>query len=200
MKAGKIIAVVGAPRSGKSFLARKLAEHYDAKLFLEGEEGEFPARIEEDIAQNVRPLERVLWFRTTLVERYLEALKLRDEGHVVILDVFWMSPQMFIDTLLTGFERELMWDVAHQDQKLLGWPDQTVFLKISEEGIRKFVALGDRSFDQSEDFILKQALPVNQMHSEFFAGQHAKNILTVERDNLDFNKDDDFQSLVDKLL
>ncbi len=50
---GRIIAIVGAPRSGKSYLARRLATYFNAELFLEGEEGEFPSRIEEDIAKNI---------------------------------------------------------------------------------------------------------------------------------------------------
>lgn len=194
---GKVLAIVGAPRSGKSFLARKLAEHYKAKLFLEGEEGDFPQRIVEDIEKNIRPLERVLWFRTELVKTYLEALRLKQEGHTVILDVFWMSPQMFIDVLLEGFERDLMWNIAHQDRELLGWPDVTIFLKISENGMRKFIQAGGRTFDQSEDFIIKQAVPVNQRHENFFAKEQRGNqVLTINRDGLDFEKEEDFATLV----
>ncbi|MEK7570278.1 MAG: hypothetical protein AAB515_02460 [Patescibacteria group bacterium] len=106
---------------------------------------------------------------------------------------------MFIDTLLEGFEHDLMWDVAHQDQQLLGWPDLTIFLKISEERIKKFIAQGDRTFDKSEEFIHTQALPVNQMHSEFFTKQHAERILTIDRDALDFEKDEDLQWLVEQI-
>jgi len=196
---GKIIAVVGAPRSGKSFLVQKLADHFKAETFLEGEEGEFPARIEEDIKNNIRPLERILWFRTMLVDRYLKAMELREQGKTVILDVFWMSPQMFIDTLLEGFERELMWHVGRQDQKILGWPDLTIFLKVTETSIRKFITLGGRDFDNSEEFIQKQALPVNQMHIDFFENENAKNILTIDRDALDFERREDFNALIAKI-
>ncbi|MDD3530994.1 MAG: hypothetical protein PHV99_00110 [Candidatus Pacebacteria bacterium] len=194
-KKGRIIAIVGAPRSGKSFLATKLAEHYKARLFLEGEEGTFPKRIEEDITQNIRPLERVLWFRTMLVNRYLEAMRLRDEGYTVVLDVFWMSPQLFIDALLSGFEQELMHDVAAQDRRLLGWPDATIFLKISETSMRDFIAHGGRSFDQSEAFVTEQAMPVNRLHEEFFARESANTVLVVERDGLDFDRDDHLEGL-----
>jgi deoxyadenosine/deoxycytidine kinase len=198
-KQGKIIAIVGAPRSGKSFLARKLATHYNAQLFLEGEESELPLQIKEDIAKNIRPLQRILWFRAMYIKKYLKALKFRKEGYMVILDAFWITPQMFIDTLLEGFERELMWDIAYQDQKLFGWPDLIIFLKISEKSMRKFITLGSRSFDQSEDFILKQALPVNKIHSEFFVKHHTANVATIERDALDFEKNEDFQLLANKI-
>jgi deoxyadenosine/deoxycytidine kinase len=194
--AGKIIAIVGAPRSGKSFLARKLAHHFNAPVFLEGEEGEFPARIEEDIAQNIRPLERALWFRTTLVERYLKALELRDKGHTVILDVFWVSPHMYIDTLLKGFERDLIWNVARQDERLLGWPDLTIFLKVSEHSIRSFIQKGGRAFDNSEEYIVTQALPVNKAHSDYFKKRITERVLTIERDELDFELATDFETLI----
>jgi deoxyadenosine/deoxycytidine kinase len=199
MPEGKIIAIVGAPRSGKSTLARKLAAHYNAKVFLEGEEGEFPKRIEEGIAQGVRQLERTLWFRTKLVKTYLEARKLKAAGHTVVLDVFWLSPQLYIDTLLEGFERELMWDVAKLDKDWLGYPDLTVFLKISEEGIREFIKLGGRSFDKSEQYLQEVILPVNQVHSQFFESSREVPLLTVERDGLDFHTEKDVAELVRRI-
>lgn len=38
MSTGKIIAVVGGPRSGKSLLVDRLAKHYEGVAILEGEE------------------------------------------------------------------------------------------------------------------------------------------------------------------
>lgn len=117
---GRIIAIVGAPRSGKSFLAKRLVEHYGGRAFFEGEEINFPARIKEDIAKNIRPLERVLWFRNKLVEKYRVALRHKQKGELVILDTFWISYQLFIDALVKGFERALLRSVRPSIEKVLG--------------------------------------------------------------------------------
>lgn len=200
VRRGLIIAVIGAPRSGKSFLVRKLAKHFRAHYFLEGEEGDLPARIREDVAKNTRPLERILWFHNELVNKYLRALALKAKGQIVVLDSFWLSNHMFIDTLLKGFERKIVRDLAAVDREMLGWPDATIRLKISEEGMRKFIAQGGRTFDRSEEFIRDQALPVARIYDRFFSKTHiARRVLTVRRDKLDFSKRRDFRRLVEKI-
>jgi len=195
---GKIIAVVGAPRSGKSFLAELIAKHYEGELFLEGEEADFPKRIKEDIEKNIRPLERIMWFRNKLVNEYLSALKYKKDGKIVVLDAFWFSYQLFIDVLTEGFENDIMHEVAQNDRKLLSYPDIIVFLSVNEETIRKFVTLGGRQFDKSDEYIINQALPVNKLHHEFFAKN--KNIqgkiITVQRDEMDFARKEDFDKLI----
>jgi thymidylate kinase len=195
---GKIIAIVGAPRSGKSYLADLLGKYYGSKVFLEGEEADLPRRIIEDIEKNKRPLERILWFRNALVEKYIKAIEHKKQGELVILDTFWFSTQLYIDALTQGFERELAREVAEIDNKTLMWPDLTVFLNISEKGIRKFVEIGGRSFDTSENFIKNQAVPINTLHQEYFEknSNFPGKVLIINRDLMDFAKKDDFQKLV----
>ena len=194
---GKIIAIMGASRSGKSYLAKKIAKEFNAELFLEGEEGEFPTRIVEDIQKNIRPLERILWFRDMLIKRYVKALELKKQGKNVVLDVFWLSNDLFFDVLLEGFELELMRERAAIDRMLLPFPDLTIFLKTSEQGIRNFVTLGGRSYDQSEEVLIEQLLPINDMHEKFFAnpptGLH---VLTIDRTHKDFDREEDFAEVL----
>jgi deoxyadenosine/deoxycytidine kinase len=199
MKTGKIIAIVGAPRSGKSFLAKKLADKLNAELLLEGEENTLPARIIEDIAKNIRPLERMLWFRTEMLNHYLNAVQLRNNGKLVIMDAFWMLPHAWINVLLKGFERELMWSIANQDRKQLGWPDLVIYLKNSEKDMRKLIKMGGRSYEQSEACIQEQYLPVNKTCDELFAKRNCKNILIIKRDGLDFGNDEDFNVLLKQI-
>lgn len=200
---GKIIAIVGAPRSGKSFLAKRLAEHYGATLFLEGKgEGaaEFPHWLQESIADDKWHLARQLWFRSQLVKSHLEAQGLRGSGQSVILDTCWLSSQFYVEATLSGFEREVMRDVLELDRQWLNLPDLIILLKISEAGIRRFLALGGRSFDQSEEYLSGTILPVNSLHSEFFNRSDSKlNVLSIERDTLDFANEGDFWSLVRKI-
>lgn len=199
---GKIIAVVGGPRSGKSYLVDKLAKHYNGIAILEGEEQDFPERIREDIRQNIRPLERITWFRNKLVREYFKALDLKKkEGKLVVIDNFWISYQLYIDALAKDFEGEIIHEIASIDRQTLEWPDLTILLTLSEEGIRDFIKRGGREFDNSEEFITKQALPIHKLHTEFFSRDEVKNkkVLTIQRDNLDFSTESDFHALLEKV-
>lgn len=203
---GKIIAIVGAPRSGKSFLAKKLAAHYRAALFLEGEseEGgrEFPAWLQESIAENKWRLARQLWFRSRLVRSHLAAQKLQRAGRVAVLDACWLSSQFYVETTLDSFERDLMRELGALDREWLSLPDLIILLKISEVGIRRFLERGGRSFDRSESYLTETILPVNRLHVEFFDRNETDselNVLSVERDNLDFANENDFRSLIKRI-
>jgi len=200
MNHGKIIAVVGGPRSGKSFLVSRIAEYYKGIAILEGEESDFPPRIKEDIQENIRPLERIIWFRNKLVNEYLKAIKKKEEGHTVITDNFWISYQLYIDALANDFEGELINDIARIDRKTLLWPDVIILLTLSEEGVRDFIKRGGRQFDQTEEFIQKQALPVHKLHEDFFnRNEMQRNVLIIQRDELDFEKQEDLHSLIEKI-
>lgn len=201
---GKIIAIVGAPRSGKSFLARKLAEHYSAKLFLEGDNGsgveKFPDWLAESIAEDKWHLARQLWFRSQLAKSQLVAQQERELGRVVIMDTFWMSTSLYVETTLSGWERDLMREVIDLDRNWLSLPDLVIWLKISEAGIRRFLASGGRAFDQSEAYLQNTVLPVNDLHAKFFtADKTGMRVLTVEREALDFANNHDFLALVEQV-
>lgn len=197
---GKIVAIVGAPRSGKSYLARKLAEHFQCRLFLEGEDLDFPARIKEDIKENIRPLERIIWFRNQQVKKICLAAKHRDQGEMVVVDTFWFSYQLYVDALTKGFERKIIKELADIDRKTMPWPDKIIFLDISEKNIRKFISLGGRDFDVSEEFIKHQVVPINKIHRELFGKKiFSDRVIKINRNNLDFNKSKDFNFLLKKI-
>lgn len=200
MKNGKIIAIVGGPRSGKSFLVDRLARHYKGIAILEGEEQDFPERIREDIQKNIRPLERITWFRNKLVKEFFRALKTKREGKIVVIDNFWISYQLYIDALAKDFEGEIIHDLAEIDRLTIEWPDVVIFLSLSEKGIRDFIKRGSREFDQSEDFIQNQALPIHKLHDDFFGREDIQDrVISVPRDKLDFADEKDFQYLVEKI-
>lgn len=200
MSTGKIIAIVGGPRSGKSFLVDRLARHYNGIAILEGEEQDFPERIREDIQKNIRPLERIIWFRNKLVKEYLRALKAKQSGKIVVIDNFWISYQLYINALIKDFEGNIIHDLAEIDRLTIEWPDVVIFLSLSEKGIRTFIKQGGREFDQNEDFIQNQALPIHALHNEFFGREDIQaRIISVPRDDLDFANERDFQYLVKKI-
>ena len=197
MKPGKIIAVIGSPRSGKSFLAKLLAKHYGATLMLEGEEKDLPVHIKEDIAKNIRPVERVIWFRNKLIKQYLQALAYKAKGKNVVLDTFWISSRPYVRPLLKGFEQQFVDDVLMLDETIMPWPDITIFLDVSDQTIKKFIVSGGRKFDASAEFFAQQAKPINRDHKKLFSKKiYQDKIIKINRDDLDFSRPIDLNKVI----
>ena len=194
------MAIIGGPRSGKTFLAQKLSKYYGAELIIEWDEKLWPERIKEDISKNIRPLERILWFRNKMVNQYMTALDKKSTGASVVLDTFWLSIWPYIELVQDEFEREILRTLLETDKKMLPWPDITILLEQSEKGIREFIAEGGREFDTSNEFIVEQALPLNALHRDLFKTiSGSKNIIHINREDLDFDKESDFAQLIQKL-
>ncbi len=199
---GKIIAITGGPRSGKSTLVKLLATHLNAVPFLEGEEKDIPKRIIDDIKNSDKPLELMLWFRNHAVKQYLEALEVKEKGGTAILDCFWLTNQPYIDSWTSDqFEKGLLTEVSSIDTKTFPWPDRVIVLIQNKEGIKEFSIRGGRAFEMSDDYLNKQ-LAIHQKHDAFFQGIKDKypNITFFDRSGVDFieNKQD-FNNLI-KLL
>lgn len=196
-KEGKIIAVVGAPRSGKSFLAQKIALYYKTRVFLEGEEEDFPKRILEDIQLNIRPLERILWFRNKITHNYFKALHDKRQGRTVVLDTCWLDTRPYNDILVSGFERTVLNDLFRTDAHLLPWPDTVIYLKNSMDRTRTFQKVGKREFDAGELFFKEQIRPLMESYEKYFSQKNMQSrIVTIDRTNLDFSKRKDFMTII----
>lgn len=196
MQTGKIIAIVGGPRSGKSFLTKRLAEYYGGTAFIEEE---LPGRIQENLKKGMRDIERHLWFRNLQVRIFLEAQELKRRGQIAVLDNFWISYQLYLEAT-TGFEREVVDELAAIDREMFDWPDLVILLHNSEEGIREFIKKGGREFDKSEEYIQRTILPINAIQEKFFRNQQGvQNVVVVDRDGLDFKDDKHFEELLEQI-
>lgn len=196
MPEGRIIAVVGGPRSGKSFLTKKLADYYGGVAFIEEE---LPLRIQENLKKGMRDIERHLWFRNKMVKIFLEAQELKRRGQIAVLDNFWISYQLYLEAT-TGFEREVVDELAAIDREMFDWPDLVILLCNSEQGIREFIKKGGREFDSSEEYIQRTILPVNAIQEKFFKNrQGIENIVVIDRDGLDFKDEGHFEELLERI-
>lgn len=195
---GKIIAVVGASASGKSFVVKKLKEYFNAESFLEGEAENLPKRIIDNFSEKTRNFETVIWFRNQRVMDFIEAEKLAKKGKNVILDTFWITNQLYIESMLKGFEKELAQQIGKIDNQIMPRPDLIIFLQIDEKNIREFIKQRGRDFDQDEEFI-QRILKTNKEHEDFFGKNRFENLITIRRDKMDFRNEKDFAELVKKI-
>ncbi len=196
---GKIIAITGGPRTGKSTLVKLLAKKLSAKSFLEGEEKDFPPRIWEDIQTGSRMLELLVWFRNKGVKDYLEAMKIKENGGVVILDAFWATNDVYVDEWISDqLEKDIMKDLAKTDYATLPWPDLVISLYSNKEKIKEFESLGGRKFELTEQFLQKQA-NLNNTHEKYFRSLKRSNIKFIDRSNLDYSDPKQLECLIEEI-
>ena len=194
MKKVKIIAIEGAPRSGKSFLCQKLSEKYGCKYFLEGINDTFPKWIEESIKNNTHNLRRIAWFRNTQINNFLKALKLA-ETETVLVDTFWADNMIYYDLLLDGDDLDVAKEQGQIDRKILPFPDKVVYLKNSEEQTKKFLVDGGREFDQGEVYDM-HIKPLMKKYDELLdIVPKEVPLLVLDRTNLDFEKEEDLKKV-----
>ncbi len=86
-KKGKLIALVGISGSGKSTLTKELALLTRARIFLEPEEKDWPELITR--SEIYGEFSAMSALRNIRVKNLYDALKLRNEGHIVIIDSYY---------------------------------------------------------------------------------------------------------------
>jgi deoxyadenosine/deoxycytidine kinase len=199
MSTGKIIAITGGPRTGKSTLVKLLSKKLSAVPFLEGEEKDFPTRVIDDIKNGERILELILYFRNKLAKEYLEALKLKSEGKTVVLDTFWATNDVYIDEWVADqFEKEILRELGRIDRKIFPWPDVVISLSSDKDTIKKFVIAGGREFETSDDFLQKQ-VDLNIAHNKYFRNLDKPNIYFIDVSKNDFQDEKIIDELMNKI-
>lgn len=191
---GKIIAVIGAPRSGKSFLVQKLARHLGYRPFME-EEVALPEYLEDDIQNNTNGLRRIIWFRNAQVSHFLDAVVLSEQGENILLDTFWVDNQMYIDVLLADHDKEVAEQLSRIDARLLPWPDVIIYLKNGKQNTQKFISLGGRSYDA--DIYETTILPLQAKYERILSlVPSTTKLVSLDRDGIDFENEMDLKHLV----
>jgi deoxyadenosine/deoxycytidine kinase len=193
---GKIIAITGGPRTGKSTLTKLLSAKLNATAFLEGEEKDFPPRIWENIKTNHRLLELLIWFRNKCVKDYLEAMEIKKNGGIAILDSFWATNDVYVERWMSDqLEIDLMKAISKIDYAVLPWPDLVISLYSNKNKIKEFAIAGEREFELTEEFLKKQ-IDLNNAHEDYFRKINKPNVKFIDRSNFDFFN----QKTVDTLI
>lgn len=191
-----IIAVIGTPGTGKSFLVERLAKKLGAVPIFE-EVGGIPSRIEVNLKYNLRSVETILWFRNKLIRDMMRAVDIKKKGKVVVMDTCPVSNDLYIPSMTHGFEQEVLLEQARIDTKAMPQPDVVIFLDASVETIRELIRRRGRDYDTSQDF-MKRNLEIKKTHDDYFK-KNKGSLVYVNRDGLDFNKKEDVEMVVEKI-
>lgn len=191
-----IISIIGAPGVGKSFLTERLAKQLDAEFIIEDIE-KVPKRIIENLKNNIRPMETVLWFRNIYIKNIEKAHILKQKGKIVVTDSCLITNELHITTMTVGFKQKIISQQAKFDKKYIPKPDIIIFLDASDKVIKNFTLSRNRDFDTNNDYI-KRNLSISRAHKKYY--QKNKNSLVyINRDSLDFNKKEDLLKVIDKI-
>lgn len=189
-----IISVIGTPGVGKSFLVEKLANKLGAISILE-EGKEIPERILENFKNESRQMETIIWFRNKLIEDMKKSLELKKQGNLIVMDTCLISNELHITTMTSGFEQEILLKQAQFDREHMPQPDVVIFLDASEETVRKLTEKRGRDYDTNEKFIQRN-LSIKKAHDDYF-NENKDSLIHINRDNLDFEKEEDLQKVID---
>ena len=191
-----IIAIIGAPGVGKTFLAEKLAEYLKAEKIIESVE-DIPKKIIENFKKNIGQMETIVWFRNKCIKDMKIALEFKKQNKTVIVDTYLVSNELHITTMTSGFEQEILLEQAESDRKYMPQPDEVIFLDASEEKIRELTKERGRDFDNNEEFI-ERNLSIRKAHLDFY-NQNKDSLIYLNRDGLDFNNEEDLKKVVEKI-
>ncbi len=195
---GKVISLVGAPGTGKTFLAKKLEEHLNALVILEEGDDGFPEKIQRNLAKQEDLFETILWFRNKQVNDFLAAKKLASNATVpIIVETPYYQNQLFVELYVKdSFKKQILFECGNLDFSMYGEPDVTLYLKSTRESVRSFLALreGERSWEDREwvEFISKMPPMVDQLMKRV---DH-KNVLEFDRAKYDFAKKKHLEELL----
>jgi deoxyguanosine kinase len=179
------IAIEGVIGVGKTTLARKLQERFDAELQLEVfEENPFLADFYGDRARYA--FQTQIFF---LLSRYHqqrreipEILKL---GRNLLSDYTFAKDSLFARINLEGDELEIYYQVHEALAEKIALPDLVVYLRADTNILMQRIAMRDRSYERNMDVGYIEEL--NQSYNAFFSEFNlGPKLLVVDSNRLDF--------------
>ncbi len=188
-----IIAFMGIPASGKSTIATELANLVDAKLYLEGEETNYPDDVKEGFLNRERKgvaLKLYKYFRKIRLKHIRSAVINKQQGKSSILDCFF--DKLFYDMLdSSGMDWIIdpkhadfgkIKQIAYKDKNNLPDVDVIVFLKISEDLHKTLQHSRGRKFDLDSKIFTAQEAFLDATHNYAKTQNKTLIIINQERD------------------
>ena len=192
----RYIAIEGNIGSGKTTLATRLANHYNAKLILEQfEDNPFLSKFYEQPQRYAFPLELAF-----LADRYNQlkgVLPARDMFQdAIVSDYIFTKTKLFARINLQEDEYELFQRMADIIKFNLPKPDLLIYLHAPIAKLKEHIVKRGRPFEQKME--AEYLEKVQHAYQQYLKQEEVK-VLMIETDKADFLNDDQFQQLTDFL-
>lgn len=185
----KIIAIMGSPGVGKTYLSKKLATHFGWQLI---EQPPVKDRILENLTEQKRDFETLTYFLVEGIKNIKKAVELKKKPNVV-MDTCWLSTMLHVKSLLGGFEEELMREEFELLEEYLPKPDEILYLTAPNEFIEKKVIERQNTFDTTEEY-LKRIFSIKKEHDDYFKKNSQHKV--IDRSGLDFDREEDLITVI----
>ncbi|MDZ7373272.1 MAG: deoxynucleoside kinase [candidate division KSB1 bacterium] len=198
MRKLRYLAIEGVIGAGKTSLARKLAERFDAKLILEKpEENPYLADFYRDPRRYA--FQTQLFFLLSRF-RQQEEISQRDLFHdLVISDYLFARDRIFAALNLDDRELALYNRVASLLEREVPMPDLVVYLQSSPERLMANIRKRNLPYEKniSEDYIRSLC----EAYNRFFFHYTQSPLLVVNANEIDFvHRERDFEDLVREIM
>lgn len=194
----KYIVVEGAIGSGKSELAARLAEYFNALYLSESpERNPFLEKLYLNPAAHGLAAELYFLMRRAEAIDIIHFEEKRPEGRVVA-DFLLEKDQIFVPVLLGGGEpaneQTLFWQTKHKVMPEMPVPDLVIYLQTSDaHAARRLQAKPESSFHLFPKGYLAQ---INEEYRRFFHLYQNSPLLIADADDMDFAGNDDHFELL----
>ncbi len=198
MGSPRYIAVEGPIGVGKTSLARRLSEQFDARLLLEDNEGNpFLPPFYKD--RRKYALKTQILF---LVNRYLQQKELSQQDlfqKMVVSDYLFSKDRIFASINLNDEELFLYEKIYSLLDTHLIKPDLVIFLQASREVLMKHIR--KRGVDYERNFDERYLDELTEAYNRFFFSYTETPLLVVNVSDIDFVKNkSDYDNLVREIV
>ncbi len=195
-KKPRYIVIEGPIGVGKSSLARKLADYYEADLFMEkAEENPFLSRFYSG-APNIE-LHTQLHFLMQRAEQLdgLDQKMQEDPSQMVVADFLFEKDGLFAEANLDADELEIYNKVKNKLDIKQPTPDLVIYLQADENTLSSRINLRNNPYETSITHNYLQKL--NGKYAEFFHYYDKSPLLIINASGIDFvNNEKDFELLL----
>ncbi|CAH1906399.1 Deoxyadenosine kinase [Candidatus Nitrotoga sp. HW29] len=193
----RYVVVEGPIGVGKTSLARRLAEHYEATALLEKpEENPFLARFYENPERHALSTQLFFLFQRINEVRDLAQMDLFRASTVA--DYLFDKDVLFARLNLSDDEFVLYQNIYHNLAPQVPAPDLVIYLQASPEALVERVHRRAAPYEQqiADSYLMRLA----QAYSDFFYHYDTAPVFIVNSENLNFvESDEDFAFLIQRI-
>lgn len=197
LAAARHIVVEGPIGVGKTSLARRLAEHLEARAFLEQPElNPFLSRFYQD--QRRFALQTQLFFLFQRLDQLRELAQPDFFTQTVVVDYLLEKDPLFALLTLNEDEYTLYRKIYDHISPQMASPDLVIYLQARPETL--IARVRKRGIDMERKISDAYLTVLAESYTRFFHNYDAAPVMVVNSENLNFvDKDDDFHLLVQRI-
>lgn len=189
-----LISITGMPGVGKSFLAKQLSSFLSSPVILEGEEGSIPNWVFEDVLSKKSSVRRWNYFLDKQNLTFKRGEKISNSGITCFIDANPLMMKSLIRTEPKEFRKDLEEVFSNLCPVKI---DLTILLITSREKLENLVKLRSRKNEENLELFVGRSLLVQKNLID--NSKKRKNIIVVDRTNLDFKDEDTLKIIVEKI-